>query len=283
MTFIIPPGREESIVEKTIGDVRLCYRRELEGGELVAAMASPDSLGDLAGLEKIKQHTNLLATVKLPGSDGFPERGFLKAFGGRGLFSHLRRPRALRAWEAGCRLLELGIPTPEPLALSIPAEGKWRQGILVVEHTDGVELREFLKALRKGRELPGGRDRDGFLMALGRFVRTAHDAGVFHGDLGGGNILVTDGHNDGIAFELVDVTRCSFRGAIGRLERLADLGRIKLAGEARSKLIEAYASVEPSIAGLAWQDGLSHRLYRLKVDGKRALARATRPFRKGRR
>ncbi len=283
MTFITPPSREESIVEKTDGDTRLVCRRELEGSDLVAALASPESLAEFDGLDLIKEHTNLLATVALPGTAGLPERGFLKAFGGRGLFSRFRRPRALRAWEAGCRLMALGVPTPEPLALSLPGDGRWRQGILVVEHTGGVELREFLEAIRMGIDLPGGRDREKFIAALGSFVRTVHDAGVFHGDLGGGNILVTEGPGGETGFQLVDVTRCAFRGAVGRLERLADLGRVKLGGEARSGLVEAYSAVEPAIEGLAWQDRLFHRIYRAKVDAKGFLRRAAKRIRGRRR
>ena len=268
MALKLPAGREGAFVDLSDGERTLCYRSELGGSPLAGAIAEPEKLFSLDGVTVLADHTNRLATIDLPEAEGLPRRGFVKAFGRRGLFGWLRRPRAERAWNAGCEILARGIATPEPLAVSIPASGPRREGVLITEFLEGRQVREYLVALRLGRELPGGEAPDLLLAALGRFVRSIHDAGVFHGDLGGGNILVTAAGDD-TRFALVDVTRCRFGPATGRLDRLRDLSRIRLPAELRGPLIEAYSAVEPVIEGLAGPDRILHPLYRAKLRAKR--------------
>jgi len=286
MKLLTPPGREEAFIERAEGRALVRYRRELEGSELARRLDKPGELLRLPGAEIIAAHANRLAAVPLGEGDALPARGFVKAFGGRGLFSRLRSPRAARAWNVACELLRLGVPTPEPVAISLPGPGEWREGALVVEFIAGAQVRDYVNPMHVGGELPRGRSAEAFAAHLGRFVRSFHDAGAFHGDLGGGNILVTEpacasSEANGLAppgFALVDVTRCRVGRSPNRLERLRDLARIKVPEVFRGALVEAYSEAEPRIANLAGQDGLTHPLYRAKLRLKRSLRRFLNPI-----
>jgi hypothetical protein len=281
---LIPPGRADDFTSGRIGGAEFVARHALAGAGLLRDLAEAASLRGMAGVEVLREGVNVLAAVSLPRVEGLLQKGFLKAFGPRGWRSGWRPPRAVRAARTAFEMLARGLPTPEPLALVLPAGPPWREGILVVEFVEGRELREYLAALREGRALPGGVSPGDFLEALGRFVRRVHDAGVFHGDLGGGNILVTSGAGEGqggrgLSFTLVDVTRAAVGRAVGRLARLRDLARIKIPAALRGPLVDAYSEPEPGIPNLRLQDRVVFALYRTKVAAKRLLARLASAFR----
>jgi len=107
------------------------------------------------------------------------------------VYAKLFKRRAKRArieWDNTVRMAEKGLPVPRPLAVGRLAAEEF----VVVEGIAGAA--EIIPSLRRARrELPPdeflARKRR-YLSAVGKLVRNVHDAGFFHGDLQGGNLLV---------------------------------------------------------------------------------------------
>lgn len=114
-----------------------------------------------------------LALKQFRGASGrhaFRERWKARA----GFAPAAREARALARARAG------GAPVAEPLGLAELASG---DRLLVLGFVDGIPLAEALRAPRSERRR--------LLAALGRAVAALHAAGLAHGDLHHGNVLVT--------------------------------------------------------------------------------------------
>ena len=76
-----------------------------------------------------------------------------------------------------------GLPVAEPLGAvwGHPARG-WREGLYVSRELYGVSLLDALSQRPETMEP--------LLQETGRVIRAMHDAGVFHGDLNGGNVFI---------------------------------------------------------------------------------------------
>ena len=274
--------------------------------ETQARLEQPDRFFAEAVAHWFKQGRNRLAEVRLAdarlaadltgpltvGRTGDPAPSVvLKQFGAWGAAGRMRallRPgRAVRAWNQAFALLQRGLLTPRPLWLALPRRGgRWDASYLAVETVPvHVRLREALQALAAGRGVPmiglppdagaNGESTRRFIEALGRFVRRMHDAGVWHRDLSGGNILVLSPDNgvpkatpegmlkampEGVSkatpggapvlpcarperFVLIDVNRCRILapGALGIARRLRDLERVALEAPLREIFYAAYA------------------------------------------
>ncbi len=118
----------------------------------------------------------------------------------------VRKPKARRAYENALRLLELNIPTPEPVAF-IPS--RWDESYLV---TVASPLQHTFYDFRDGN-IAG---KEGLIRDFARFSALLHESGVLHLDYSPGNILydhIPDSHNaNGLTsrFQLVDINRLRF-------------------------------------------------------------------------
>ncbi|HSM12877.1 MAG TPA: lipopolysaccharide kinase InaA family protein, partial [Thermoanaerobaculia bacterium] len=173
----------------------------LEASEAVAdAAAEARRLLDPASAERTVhwgRNYLYLARIELAGG---PAPVVVKQFRGDTRRDRLRRRlgaggRARRSWETARALLAAGLPTPEPLLLVEPLDPSG-PSLYVCRHlADRVEARYLLRARAAGseREEFPAIDFGAFLDATAALARRLHDAGFWHRDLSGGNLLIAPG------------------------------------------------------------------------------------------
>lgn len=83
-------------------------------------------------------------------------------------------------WRALTRLGAAGVAIPEPRALAVLPGG---DRLIATQHLEGQKLHEALAGDREARAA--------LLAAVGALVHRLHESGTVHGDLHGGNVLVT--------------------------------------------------------------------------------------------
>jgi tRNA A-37 threonylcarbamoyl transferase component Bud32 len=158
---------------------------------------------------------------------------FVKAFRERGLEGFLRNrlaPRGKVEFELGRRLIELGVPTPEPLGYGI---GK-NHSFVVQRRLSGEPLSGLLT--RQEERLPRLRD-------LARFLNLLKTCGVRHNDLHLENIVAAEGD-----LYLIDLHSARIKDAFTAADELSNLShalamhyRTMDDGEKRA-FFEAYGS-----------------------------------------
>jgi tRNA A-37 threonylcarbamoyl transferase component Bud32 len=139
---------------------------------------------------------------------------FLKRYnclgGGYRLKNIFRISRALKSWRAGWKFLELGLPTPRPIACV--EERRLRllgRSYLLFEMLDGAHcLLDFWSDLSAER-------RREVLSLLGAEIGMMHRLGLLHGDLNWRNILVRRACGAPETY-LVDLDGCCFVGSVTR-------------------------------------------------------------------
>lgn len=116
----------------------------------------------------------------------------------RWVYRFLRQPKAQRAYENACRLLSLGVDTPEPIAYLL--DGRWLKDsyLVTVQSSLSHTFYEFRDGQIEGKQ--------SLIEAFAHFTATIHQAGVLHLDFSPGNILY-DQVNGQWRFQLVDVNR----------------------------------------------------------------------------
>jgi len=122
-----------------------------------------------------------------------------------------RPSRARRAWRELNRLKLCGIPVP-PLVLC--AEKRhgilWAGSFLVTREIPGaLSLDAYVADVLQNGSLPPDKKRR-IIADLAGFVRRLHDLKLYHADLKGANILITDG-DEGFRFHLIDADRVKFK------------------------------------------------------------------------
>ncbi len=184
--------------------------RELRKSIPQELLEHPHQMFEKHLVQWFKHGRNLLAEVQPPqAAPG--ESIVLKCYRSRGTVGairmRLRPPRARGAWDKAFALLDRELKTPRPLWLIEPKQ-KNAPGYLAVETAPPhIRLREVLKQIRKGKQiirltsLTPSDEADAttkiyncqatrFLQVLACFVRRMHDAGVWHRDFSGGNLLI---------------------------------------------------------------------------------------------
>ncbi len=218
-----------------------------------------------AALKTLHWGRNYLYVSRLETVAG-PIEVVVKQFRHRGLRDRLRRrlsgSKATKSWRVATALLDAGLLTPEPVML-LEAESEAGPAFYVCRYLpDVTEARYLFRAAAAGEErarFPHV-DFQGFVTALGRTVRRFHDAGFWHRDLSGGNVLLRFGE-DGrpTALYLVDLNRTRLGRPPGVSKRLRDLSRLALFRPEHQELLLASYWGEGGIRGrsryLAYQRG----------------------------
>ncbi len=127
------------------------------------------------------------------------------------LKNQLRRSKALSSYRAGRRAAETGIAVPEHLAaIEKRVWGFLVESYLMTRAVEGaLPVHKFFD--KRFRESDGGsfsRKRT-FIRSLAGFVAAIHRKGVYHRDLKGTNLLVSEAR-DGYDFHLLDLDGVSF-------------------------------------------------------------------------
>lgn len=218
----------------------------------------------------------------LPPESGAPPGAgvlFIKVFLPRGIRDRIffRSSRSLRAMMGNEVLRRHGFHAPATIA-----QGDIRKGFrtissfLITEWVEGVGVYPFLRtrfgSAWDARALRARRD---FIRAFGSLVGRLHQSGIFHGDLRGGNVLITQG-NDAPRFILIDNERTRhFPGGIPMRLRLKNVVQTRvivmpdLTTTDRMRFLRAYLNhnpqLEPNVRKLL---GEVHRLTQHKLGQK---------------
>lgn len=135
------------------------------------------------------------------------------------VYTRLRRSKAYKSYHNALRLRELGIATPEPIALiEFFESGLLCESYFISEHFDydftiRTPLLEPLK------------DREEIFTAFAAYTYGLHQKGVWHLDYSPGNILIKR-HDGGYTFSIVDINRMEFRDEITPLEGCGNFNKL---------------------------------------------------------
>jgi tRNA A-37 threonylcarbamoyl transferase component Bud32 len=178
------------------------------------------------------------------------------------LLMNARGPQWRAEWDAAHALRKLGVHTPAPLAMG---ERVWAGlGVEGATITAGV-----LGAISLGDALaPGGEGKETsrrqIMDAIGPFLLGLHEAGVFHRDLHGDNVLVCE-RTPGSAWVLLDLHRLRHGRRVSERERLWNLAQVlnslagRLSAEEEETVLRGYVAGR-SGSSLGWVSRETRRM-----------------------
>ncbi|HEX3555761.1 MAG TPA: lipopolysaccharide kinase InaA family protein [Thermoanaerobaculia bacterium] len=233
---------------------------ELRPADLAAAIERLTDPG--AALRTLHWGRNYLYVSRLETAAG-PLEVVVKQFRHRSLRDRLRRrlagSKAAKSWRVANAILAAGLQTPEPVML-LEAASESGPAFYVCRHLpDVTEARYLFRAANAGEEAERfpGVDFPAFVEALGKTARRLHDAGFWHRDLSGGNVLLRFGAaGRATDLYLVDLNRTRSGRPPSTSERLRDLSRLALFRPEHQELLLASYWGEERIRGLR-----GHRRY----------------------
>ena len=161
------------------------------------------------------------------------------------IYTFLREPKAVRAYEYAVRLKEKGFETPEPIAYILFK----KNGLL--EDSYFISIQSSYQTLYKVGQTPAVENEDVY-RALGAYVAELHEAGIYHADFSPGNVLYTY-TNEGIRFSLIDINRMRF-GEVPLKKGCANFARLWGQEAAFHMMAASYAKVrrfDPAVC-LRW-------------------------------
>ena len=137
----------------------------------------------------------------------------------RVVYTRFRKSKAWKSYHNALRLREMGISTPEPVALIEFFEGGLlRESYFISEHFDyDFTIRTPL--------LEPLADRDAIFAAFAAYTWDLHRKGVWHLDYSPGNILIKR-TAEGYTFSIVDINRMEFRESITPLEGCENFNKL---------------------------------------------------------
>jgi tRNA A-37 threonylcarbamoyl transferase component Bud32 len=253
-------------------DLRLSDLREADFQEAIRKLIDPAS-----ALKTLHWGRNYLYISRLETAAG-PMDVVVKQFRHRSAKERLRRrlrgSKAEKSWRVAWALMEAGLLTPEPV-MWIESEAESGPAFYVCRYVpDVTEARYLFRAANAGeeRERFPGVDFPAFVEALGRTIRRLHDAGVWHRDMSGGNVLLrfaADGTPSHLY--LVDLNRARVGRPPSASERVRDLSRLALfRPEHQELLLKSYwgGPVSPLRRGLFQA---YHRSFLFKNESKKRV------------
>ncbi|HEX4961580.1 MAG TPA: lipopolysaccharide kinase InaA family protein [Thermoanaerobaculia bacterium] len=190
-----------------------------------------------AALKTLHWGRNYLYVTRLETAAG-PLEVVVKQFRHGSLRDRLRRrlsgSKAAKSWRVAHALLAAGLQTPEPVIL-LESANESGPAFYVCRHLEGVtEARYLFRAANSaimGEEAERFPEVDfpAFIAALGKTARRLHDAGFWHRDLSGGNVLLRFGADRKPSdLYLVDLNRTRMGRPPSLSKRLRDLSRLAL-------------------------------------------------------
>lgn len=180
----------------------------------------------------------------------------------RWVYGHLRQSKAQRAFTNAARLLEEGIPTPEPIAWREDYKGgTLRDCYLVTRRSDYHDLKEATEAFPAPHTLP-------ILDGFAAFIVRLHEQGILHDDFNNSNTQFHAEADGSYRYELIDVNRMAFKGRpLTRKEALHNLRRLTCPLTAYAYIMNRYGELrgwsprytqldtaERLIAFIRWRD-----------------------------
>lgn len=147
---------------------------------------------------------NVIKKVSISGSEynikRFKTPNFLQAF----VYRFFRKSKAERSFQYACRLLELGIKTPTPVAYAEYYGPGLRESYYLSEHLDY----DFdFRVLNHNPEFP---NRAEILRQTAAFTYQLHEKNVNFMDHSPGNTLIVDKGDGEYEFYLIDLNRMRF-------------------------------------------------------------------------
>ncbi len=188
----------------------------------------------------------------------FKRKGILMQFVNR-----FRSGKALKSFNNAYRLMELGVPTPRPIAC---IEIRNVLGCLV----DSYYICEYVDMLsiRDGLSENGDFNRE-MTQAFARFVVMLHDRGVLHHDLNSTNVMYCYS-NGKFEFTLIDINRMTFYPFVDNLstdECLLNISRFSSCSEMFHYFVKEYLLIRQ------WPENLYERAIIVKRRWDEAYAR----------
>ncbi|HEY0557746.1 MAG TPA: lipopolysaccharide kinase InaA family protein [Thermoanaerobaculia bacterium] len=251
-------------------------------GELAAGVRPVDLAAAVHGLTDpatalkiLHWGRNYLYLARLETADG-PLDVVVKQFRNRSRRDRMKRrlqgSKAEKSWRIANALLAAGISTPAPV-MRLESASAAGPSLYVCRYLpDVTEARYLFRAAAAKEEAARFPQVDfpAFVEALGRFARCLHDAGFWHRDLSGGNLLLRFGADGRPAeIHLVDLNRTRMGSPPSVSERLRDLSRLALFNpEHQELLLRSYWGAPAAGLRRALYLGYHHG-FRWKNDAKK--------------
>jgi tRNA A-37 threonylcarbamoyl transferase component Bud32 len=251
------------------GGGRFLVRADLAAAVERDLLPALGSLAGTPGVSTIKANT-VRTVLRVPFGDGalilkrYHSGGFLEAA------KSLLSSRARTEWRIARALEAAGLPAVRAVLMGERRRfGVLREGFFATGEVEGGEaVIPYLRARFADR--PEDPDRRALLVALARLVRRFHDAGFVHGDLHGGNLLVT-GEAGAPQIRILDlhtVRRCArvSRGArFGNVAKLMHSLSTATSGPDRETLLDAYEGDAPVLGGREALPALAREIGKLEL------------------
>lgn len=173
-------------------------------------------------------------------------------------YGFLRKSKAQRSYEYAEKLLQLGILTPQPVAYYQERSG------LLFDKSYYVSLASEKTIHFKDIDSLSPEQQDCFLKAVGILTARLHEAGIYHKDYSGGNILVSFRQEEAqplqAELEILDLNRMRF-GKVSVERGCANFDRFHINEEALKVMVTAYAQARGADTETCIEKALSyHRL-----------------------
>ncbi len=157
-------------------------------------------------------------------------------------YTFLRKGKARRSYENALKLLELGIPTPTPVAYAEVYAGR------LLQRSYYISLMVDAKDVRSWQDRPDGED---IAENIAKLLYDMHCAHIWHRDFSPGNVI----YDSDRRFYVVDINRMQFEVS-SKKKFLQNFLRINESAEAIAHLVELYAK----IAGISYVKPLTEKV-----------------------
>jgi hypothetical protein len=182
--------------------------------------------------------------------DGKPVRLYIKEYLSRSIFDQVKHlfhfSRAMRSFSAGMMLQANHLHSPDIAAILEKRAGPaYNRNILITQEISNAHaLYTFFEGDRPLESRAVLRDRREMLTELGKTIGRMHTAGIFHGDLRGGNLFVSKDGSDW-RFYFIDnerTVKCRRLPLRLRIKNLVQLNMLRytINNTARMRFFKAY-------------------------------------------
>jgi len=168
-----------------------------------------------------QSHTFVVKSFKVP--------NFLN----RLVYTYLRGSKADKAYNNALKLRELGINTPEPVAVIKEMTPTLHKSYFV-----SVSF-EYDYTLREPLRNPDFTNRTALFEAFARYSAKLHESGVLHNDYSQGNVLIKE-QDGSYIFSIVDINRMEFKH-LSKAERYNNFSRLWADEETLKIIARSYA------------------------------------------